>query len=120
MIEKCPKCGEEENFHFNLDWSKNPPVLESMLCNECGEFIFFTTTSNITLGDKKYTEIKNTVEKENANLGMEIYVEDFKQGGFTAFFKDFPEILAEGETKEEARKNLWAAAHDVLKYLIQK
>ena len=120
MIQKCPKCGEEENFHFNLDWSKNPPVVESILCNECGEFIFLTTKSTTTIEDKKYTELKNIVTKENENLGMEIYVEDPILGGFTSFFKDFPDIVAEGETKEEARKNLWAAAHDVLKYLIKK
>lgn len=38
MILKCPKCGEEENLHYNLDWSKNPPSVERILCNECGQF----------------------------------------------------------------------------------
>lgn len=34
----CPICGENENFHFNYDWSKpNIPIIE-ILCNECGNF----------------------------------------------------------------------------------
>jgi uncharacterized Zn finger protein len=33
---KCPKCGEEENLHYNDDWSKwNRPTID-ILCNECG------------------------------------------------------------------------------------
>lgn len=31
---KCPKCGEKENLHPNIDYSKN--FIESVLCNECG------------------------------------------------------------------------------------
>jgi predicted RNase H-like HicB family nuclease len=116
MIPKCPKCGEEENLHYNLDWSKNPPPVMNILCNECGEF--FDTD------DKRHYVIKPDIEGKTTfitgSFGNEIYVEDSKEGGFTAYFEDFPNILAEGETKEEARKNLWSAAHDVLKYLMQK
>lgn len=37
-MNKCPKCGELENFHYNYDYSKaERPVLD-ILCNECGEF----------------------------------------------------------------------------------
>jgi hypothetical protein len=36
-MNKCPKCGELENFHYNYDYSKaERPILE-ILCNECGE-----------------------------------------------------------------------------------
>jgi uncharacterized Zn finger protein len=35
---RCPKCGEEKNFHYNYDYSrKDIPVID-ILCNECGEF----------------------------------------------------------------------------------
>ena len=34
-----------------------------------------------------------------------IYVEDPK-GGFTIFFKEFPNVISEGETKEEALDSL--------------
>ena len=34
----CPKCGNEENFHFNYDYSKKDLPIEDVLCNECGEF----------------------------------------------------------------------------------
>jgi predicted RNase H-like HicB family nuclease len=52
-------------------------------------------------------------------LGTEIYVRDPKQGGFTGFFKDFPNIITEGETIDEAQKNLWNTIYDVLKYHIK-
>lgn len=34
---KCPKCGEEENFHFNYDYSKKELSVIDVMCNECGE-----------------------------------------------------------------------------------
>jgi uncharacterized Zn finger protein len=34
----CPKCGNEENFHFNYDYSKKELPIIDVLCNECGEF----------------------------------------------------------------------------------
>lgn len=34
---KCPKCGEEENFHFNYDYSKKELPVIDVMCNECGE-----------------------------------------------------------------------------------
>jgi len=45
-----------------------------------------------------------------------ILVEDPKLGGFTAFFKQFPNIISEGETEEEAIQNLLNALHDVFNY----
>ena len=36
---KCPKCGQEENFHFNYDYTKDIPMpVIGVMCNECGEF----------------------------------------------------------------------------------
>lgn len=35
---KCPKCGSEENFHYNYDYTKKDMPVEEILCNECGEF----------------------------------------------------------------------------------
>jgi uncharacterized Zn finger protein len=36
---KCPKCGEEENFHINYDYTKEIPMpVIGVMCNECGEF----------------------------------------------------------------------------------
>lgn len=34
----CPECGNEENFHFNYDWSKPDRPIEDILCNECGTY----------------------------------------------------------------------------------
>lgn len=44
-----------------------------------------------------------------------IYVED-PQGGFTAFFKEFPNVISEGETEEQALWNLQKTMHDVYSY----
>jgi len=49
------------------------------------------------------------------NLFKIIYVEDPKIGGYTAFFKNFPNIITEGNTRKKARKNLWNALYDILK-----
>jgi len=38
MEYKCPKCGEMENLHFNLDYTKQTRPVLDVLCNECGEF----------------------------------------------------------------------------------
>lgn len=34
----CPNCGNEENFHFNHDYTKPDLPIEDVLCNECGTF----------------------------------------------------------------------------------
>lgn len=34
----CPQCGENENLHFNYDWSKQHRPIINVICNECGEF----------------------------------------------------------------------------------
>jgi predicted RNase H-like HicB family nuclease len=54
------------------------------------------------------------------SLGTEIYVQDPSVGGYTAFLSDFPEIVTEGETIEEAQQNLWNTIFDVLKYYLSK
>jgi len=45
-----------------------------------------------------------------------IMVKDPNIGGFTAFFKQFPEIIAEGDTDGEALQNLMNAVYDVFEY----
>lgn len=45
-----------------------------------------------------------------------IMIEDETQGGFTAYLKRFPEIISQGDTIEEAKKNLAATVHDVVMY----
>jgi predicted RNase H-like HicB family nuclease len=62
---------------------------------------------------------KSHISKEG-KLGHEIYVEDTEAGGYTTFFSEFPEIISEGETVEEAQKNLWNTLFDVLTHLLKK
>jgi len=49
-----------------------------------------------------------------------ILVEDPKIGGYTAFFKQFPNIIAEGDTDEEATSNLMNTVHDVFDHLAKE
>ena len=39
-----------------------------------------------------------------------------QQSGFTGYFTEFPEAIAEGETEEEVKKNLFEALMEVLSY----
>lgn len=36
MTYICPKCGESENLHFNLDYMKAERPVIDVLCNNCG------------------------------------------------------------------------------------
>jgi len=45
-----------------------------------------------------------------------ILVEDPKVGGYTSFFAQFPEILAQGETEDEATENLFKTVSIVFKH----
>lgn len=44
-----------------------------------------------------------------------ILVQD-KNKGYTAFFAQFPHIIAEGDTEEEATKNLFSLVKDVFEF----
>jgi hypothetical protein len=33
----CPKCGNDDNFHYNYNYSKKDLPIINILCNECGE-----------------------------------------------------------------------------------
>lgn len=45
-----------------------------------------------------------------------ILVQDPKIDGYTAYFKQFQDIIAEGDTEDEAERNLLNAVHDVFIY----
>lgn len=45
-----------------------------------------------------------------------ILVKDPKIGGYTAYLKQFPDIIAEGDDDKQAVHNLMNAVHDVLSY----
>lgn len=49
-------------------------------------------------------------------LGTEIYVTNTEEGGFTAYFLEFSNIITEGNTIKEAQQKLWNVVHDTLKY----
>ena len=41
----CPKCGNNDNFHYNYDYNEKELPIINILCNECGEF--FEIKNNI-------------------------------------------------------------------------
>lgn len=43
-----------------------------------------------------------------------ILIQDPKDSGFTAYFAEFPEVIAEGTTEKEAKNNLITALKTVL------
>lgn len=45
-----------------------------------------------------------------------LLVEDQTIGGYTAFFAEFPNIVVEGETKEEAKQKLFDVAQSVFDF----
>lgn len=92
--DRCDGCG----------WYEGGPTIQT-LCEKCnGEGIIKNPKF------KGYHIIKG-------KLGPEVYVKDPSIGGYTAHFKDFP-IISEGDTLEKAQENLWNAAYDVFKNLI--
>ncbi|MDD5649282.1 MAG: hypothetical protein PHF86_02510 [Candidatus Nanoarchaeia archaeon] len=42
-----------------------------------------------------------------------VFIED-KDGGYTAYFLEYPEIIVEGDNKNDAVKNLFATFYDIL------
>lgn len=45
-----------------------------------------------------------------------ILIQDPKDGGFTSILAEFPEVIAEGETEQEAHENLMAAFKSILAF----
>jgi predicted RNase H-like HicB family nuclease len=52
---------------------------------------------------------------ENLELKI-VFVEDPKIGGYTAYFKNIPNVIAEGETKQQAYDNLIELLAIVVEY----
>jgi predicted RNase H-like HicB family nuclease len=60
------------------------------------------------------TTLKPTLKPKLSLTG--ILVEDENEKGFTAFLAEFPEAVAEGETEDEAKKNLFEALVSYLEH----
>lgn len=54
-------------------------------------------------------------DKDNTRLEI-ISVEDVRTGGFTVYFENHPNVMAEGDTYKEAVKNLLNAHKDIDEY----
>ena len=76
---KCPKCGETENLHYNYDWSdpKKTITYGTVLCNECGEFFEEQDTEPTEFQTKPgFVERRMALGKlNNDKLWDEIYSE---------------------------------------------
>ena len=49
-------------------------------------------------------------------LQLTAVFEPAREGGFTCFFEEMPEVFSEGETLEEARENLQDAFQMMMEY----
>lgn len=54
--------------------------------------------------------------ENNAKLKLHGVIIESQQGGFTGYFSEFPEAIAEGENEEEVQKNLFEALKEVISY----
>lgn len=61
-------------------------------------------------------ETKKTYELEFSL----IMTEDQKQRGYSGYFKQFPNVFAEGDTEHELITNLFNALHDIFEYEASK
>jgi hypothetical protein len=57
---------------------------------------------------------------KHGKLGDELYVGSNKESGYTAYFRDFPQIVSQGETIKEAQQKLWNTVYDVLRNFLDK
>jgi predicted RNase H-like HicB family nuclease len=53
--------------------------------------------------------------KQKVNI-TGVLVQDEKTGGFTSYFAELPEVIAEGDTEDEAIKHLFEALQSVLEF----
>lgn len=49
-------------------------------------------------------------------VGLTAVFEPAREGGFTCFFQELPDVFSQGETIEEARANLQDALQEVLAF----
>jgi predicted RNase H-like HicB family nuclease len=47
-----------------------------------------------------------------------VYVRDKVSGEYTAWFEEFPHVITEGKTKEEANENLSKMLYDILQHYL--
>ena len=73
-------------------------------------FILSTTPNTRVMETKKTYELEFDL----------IMIEDQKQGGYSGYFKQFPNVFAEGDTEHELITNLFNALHDIFDYEVSK
>ena len=49
-----------------------------------------------------------------------VFIPDNKGRGYTGYFAEFPDLTAQGITKEEVELNLFASLRDILKFNKEK
>lgn len=57
--------------------------------------------------------MENEIKKDAPTI-TGILIEDPDDKGFTAYFAEFPEVVAEGNSEQEAKKNLFEALKTML------
>jgi transcription elongation factor Elf1 len=68
MKHKCIKCGEEENLHYNYDFTKDERPITEILCGECGDFFNVNVNNNGNKTEISKKEIEDRVIVEAADI----------------------------------------------------
>lgn len=81
----CPKCGEPENHHYNLDYMKPERPVIDIICNSCGTTFKnpYPTLRNISYGElhQMMTRLAiDVVENPNQYLPQGKGIEEFIRG----------------------------------------
>ena len=53
-------------------------------------------------------------------LGLTLIIEEVEEGGFVGQIKEIPDVLSQGETKEELRANILDALNEYLMYMRER
>ena len=64
-----------------------------------------------------FNQKTNTIIMQNPrHLKLHGVIIESQKGGFTGYFSEFPEAIAEGETEDEVQSNLFEALKEVISY----
>lgn len=72
--------------------------------------------ANIVFNTRIALTLKNTLMKPNELELTGVFVQDTAGAGYTAFFAQLPNIIAEGDTESEAAQNLIEAVRSVFEH----
>ena len=119
--ECCPNCGECENIHASLDWSKKEKSVEEFLCNECGTH-FPPKQIKCYCGHTTYCDCSPLEEPKQETLEEPTMIDDWlNEYGDPEIYKKVEKQLELEEAAEKVYPNegfkdeIWADLGEVFR-----